>query len=147
MLLFFSNTTLKFFRHYFKMITICDEYMRYCTNRMYLSNQVNGNTCVDAKKAPDTRIKVKGCTTPLMTYFTEKSHDIWDRDETRGRVLLAEIVGCYIPCSINLYGCIGHIYRETIFQLRLCLSGWEIKILLFSWNPVSKMTMVSNSAS
>ena len=35
---------------------------------------------------------------------------------------------------------------ETIFQLRLCLSGWEIEILLFSRNSVSKMTVVSNSA-
>ena len=36
---------------------------------------------------------------------------------------------------------------ETIFQLRLCLSGWEIKLVLFSWNSVSKMTVVSNSVS
>ena len=24
--------------------------------------------------------------------------------------MLAKIVGCYIPCSINLYGCIGYVY-------------------------------------
>ena len=47
-------------------------------------------------------------------------------------LLLAKIVGCYIPCSINLYGCIGYIYYRFFFQLRLYLSGWEIKnIVIF----------------
>ena len=44
-----------------------------------------------------------GCTPLLMTYFTEKNHNIWDRGEARGRLLLAKIVGCYIPCSLNLH--------------------------------------------
>ena len=82
-----------------------------------------------------------------MTYFTEKNHNIWDRGKTRGKFLLAKIVECYISCSINLYGCIGNIHCRNNFQLRLFLSGWEIRILLFSWNSVSKMTAVSNSAS
>ena len=39
----------------------------------------------------------------------------------------------------------AHASRPVACQLRLCLSGWEIK-MLFSWNSVSKMTVVSNSA-
>ena len=62
------------------------------------------------------------CIPLLMAYFTEKNHNIWDRGKARGRLLLAKIVGCYIPCSINLYVCISYIIVETIFQLRLCLS-------------------------
>ena len=73
-----------------------------------------------------------------MTYFTEKNHNIWDRGEARGRLLLAKIVGRYIPSSINLYGCIGYIYCRIFFQLRLCLSGWQIKIFSFHEIQVPK---------
>ena len=58
-LLIFSNTTLIFFHYYFKVNTICDKYTRYWNNGMCLSNQINGNTRVRAKKAPGTRIRVK----------------------------------------------------------------------------------------
>ena len=71
-----------------------------------------------------------------MTYFTEKNHDIWDCGEARGRLLLAEIVAAKATLIV-----------ETIFQLRVCLFGWETKILLFSRNSISEMTVVSNSAS
>ena len=48
-------------RYYFKVSTICDEYIRYWNNGMCLSNQVNGNTRVTdwAKKDPGTRVRVK----------------------------------------------------------------------------------------
>ena len=59
--------------------------------------------------------------------------------------MLVKIVGCFIPCSINLYGRIGYIHCRNDFQVRLCLSVWKIKILLFSCNSVCKMTVVSNS--
>ena len=39
-------TTLNFFRDYLKVITICDEYIRFWNNGVYLSNQVYGNTRV-----------------------------------------------------------------------------------------------------
>ena len=84
-----------------------------------------------------------GCTPLLMTYFTEKNHNIWDRGEARGRLLLVKIVGCFIPCSINWYGCIGYIYCRNAFQLRLCLSGWEIKILYNVY--LLRMTVSYNS--
>ena len=80
-----------------------------------------------------------GCIPLLVTQFTEKNHSIWDRGETLGRLLLAKIVGCYIPCPINLYGCIGYIYCRNGFTLSLCMLWWEIKILLFSWNSVPKI--------
>ena len=54
------------------------------------------------------------------TSCTEKNHNIWDRGEARGRLLLAKIVGCYIPCSINLYGYIGYIYCRNDFFSYVC---------------------------
>ena len=36
----FYSTSLNFFHSYFKVSTICDEYIRYWNNGMYLSNQV-----------------------------------------------------------------------------------------------------------
>ena len=48
---FFANT-------YFKVITLCDEFIRYWNNGLYLSNQVNGNTGFLAKKVPGTRDRV-----------------------------------------------------------------------------------------
>ena len=36
-------------------------------------------------------------------------------------LLLAKIVGCYITCSINLYGCIGYIYCRNDFSVTFVL--------------------------
>ena len=71
-IIFFQYHIDNFFSYYFKVSTIHDEYMRYWNNNwMYLSNQVNGNTCVRTKKATGARIRVKTCVhlTP-DTYFT-----------------------------------------------------------------------------
>ena len=62
-----------------------------------------------------------GCTPLLMTYFTEENHKICDRGEARGRLLLAKVVGCYIPCSIDLYGCIGYIHCRNGFSITFVL--------------------------
>ena len=35
--------------------------------------------------------------------------------------MLAKIVGCYIPCSINLYGCIGYVYCRNDFSVTFVL--------------------------
>ena len=59
----------------------------------------------------------KGYTPLLITYFTEKDHNIWDSGEARGRLLLAKIVVCSIPYSINLYGCIGYIYCRNYLSI------------------------------
>ena len=56
-IIFFQYHT-DFFRYYFKVRTICDEYKRYWNNGICLSNQVYGNRRVRASKAPNTRIMV-----------------------------------------------------------------------------------------
>ena len=35
--------------------------------------------------------------------------------------LLAKIVGCYIPCSINLCGCKGYVYCRNDFSVTFVL--------------------------
>ena len=62
-----------------------------------------------------------GCTPLLMTYFTDKNHNIWTRGESRDRLVLAKIVGCHIPCSINSYGYIGYIYLRNDFSVTFVL--------------------------
>ena len=52
----------------------------------------------------------------LMTYFTEKTRNIWDCGEPQDRLLLVKIVGCFIPCTINLHGCIGYIYCTPLWK-------------------------------
>ena len=37
------------------------------------------------------------------------------------QVVVGLIVGCYIPCSINLYGCIGYIYCRNDFSVTFVL--------------------------
>ena len=59
---------------------------------------------------------LKGCTPAHYWWQSSQNHNIWDRGEVRGRLLLAKIVGCCIPCSINLCGCIGYIYCWNDFS-------------------------------
>ena len=58
------------FHYYFKVSTICDEYIRYWNNGMCLSNQVNGSTRIWAKKAPGTQIKVNS-SPPSAAYMRQ----------------------------------------------------------------------------
>ena len=53
---------------------------------------------------------------PHYWWQSSQNHNIWDRGEVRGRLLLAKIVGCCIPCSVNLCGCIGYIYCWNDFS-------------------------------
>ena len=74
-----------------------------------------------------------GCASLLMTYFTEKNHNIWNHGEARGRLLLAKIVGCYIPCSITLYGCMGYIcWRNdvSVTLVLVCVGNKNIVIFM-----------------
>ena len=66
----------------------------------------------------------------LMTYFTEKNHNIWDRSEDRGRLLLAKIVGCYAPCTINLYGYIYYRNDFSVTFVRVWLGNKDIVIFM-----------------
>ena len=59
----------------------------------------------------------KGWAPLLMTYFTGMNHNIWDHNEIPGRLLLAKIVGCYIPCSITFCRCIGYIFHRNDFSI------------------------------
>ena len=54
----------------------------------------------------------------------------WDSGEVTGKLLLIEIVRCYIVCSIDFYGCMGYMYCRNDFQLHLC-SFWLVWV--FSW--------------
>ena len=45
----------------------------------------------------------------------------------------AKIVGCYIPCSINLYGCIGYVYCRNDFSVTFVLVWVENRnIVIFT---------------
>ena len=78
---------------------------------------------------------LKGCHPQLMTYFTEKNHNIWDCSEAWGRLLLAKIIGCYIPCFLNqwLTPCqtqLGMLTQDG--STRLYWLKWLIKICMAS---------------
>ena len=98
-------------------------YVCYCLQQVVSTfDYCNINTSVKCVEYKVTwrKAKNKGCNPLLMMYFT-KNHNIWDCGEAGGRLLLAKIVGCYIPCLINLYGYIGNIYCRNYFSVTLVL--------------------------
>ena len=69
--------------------------------------------------------------------------------EARGRMLLTKIVGCYIPCWINLYGCIGYIYSRKGFFSVMFFLVWvgHKNIVIFMKFSFQNDSGQSNSAS
>ena len=81
---FFPRSHWNFFRYHLKENTICDEYIKYWNNGMYVSDQVNAS--VRDKKAPGTRIRVelhfplwlRGAGIPRIAVMTLKYTRIMD---------------------------------------------------------------------
>ena len=111
-----------------------------CWNSMFWTSVLHGQP-VGSDKKPKTNIS-----TIIADIWTKFDLCI-DRGEARGGLLFSKIVGYHIPCWINLYECIDYIYYRNEFSVTGVLVRVGNENIIFPWNSVSKMTVVSNSAS
>ena len=111
-----------------------------CWNSMFWTSVLHGQP-VGSDKKPKTNIS-----TIIADIWTKFDLCI-DRGEARGGLLFTKIVGYHIPCWINLYECIDYIYYRNECSVTGVLVRVGNENIIFPWNSVSKMTVVSNSAS